>query len=118
MAAALDASLTVVGNEPDRRDTLFVRARRMRMRLGELGVSSVSGRSQIVPVLLGDNDRAMTVAEALQAQGFDVRAIRPPTVPPGTARLRVAVNVGLSDGTVDEFAAACMVCSSYDRPGA
>jgi len=106
LAAALGASLTVVGNESNRRKTLFARTRRMRLRLGELGVSSVPGRSQIVPVLLGDNDRAVMVAEALQAQGFDVRAIRPPTVPPGTARLRVAVNVGLSDGTVDEFAAA------------
>ena len=40
--------------------------------------------------LIGDNDRAVAVAHALQAEGFDVRAIRPPSVPPGTARLRVS----------------------------
>ena len=39
----------------------------------------------------------------MQAQGFDVRAIRPPTVAPGTARLRIAVNIGLTDETLDRF---------------
>ena len=48
---------------------------------------------------IGDNERAVAVADALQADGFDVRAIRPPTVPPGTARLRVSVNAGLTDAT-------------------
>jgi len=42
-------------------------------------------------VIIGDNDTTVAVAEAMQANGFDVRAIRPPTVPPGTARLRVSV---------------------------
>ena len=44
------------------------------------------------------------MARALQAEGFDVRAIRPPSVPPGTARLRVSVNAGLSDETIERFA--------------
>ena len=55
---------------------------------------------------IGDNDRAVAVARALQAEGFDVRAIRPPSVPPGTARLRVSVNAGLSEETLDRFVAA------------
>ena len=46
----------------------------------------------------------MAVALALQADGFDVRAIRPPSVPPGTARLRVSVNAGLSEETIERFA--------------
>lgn len=55
--------------------------------------------SQILPVILGEDARAMAVAAALQAQGMDVRGIRPPTVPPGTARLRVSLtlNVGRTD---------------------
>ena len=56
-------------------------------------------RSQIVPVLLGEDRRAMATADALQEAGFDVRGIRPPTVPPGTSRLRISLtlNVGRAD---------------------
>ena len=59
-----------------------------------------------MPVVIGDNDRAMAAADALQAQGYDVRAIRPPSVPAGTARLRISVNALLDDETIDRFAAA------------
>ena len=61
------------------------------------------GISQIVPVIVGDNARAVAVARAVQAESFDVRAIRPPSVPPGTARLRVSVNAALSEATLDRF---------------
>jgi len=56
-------------------------------------------RSQIVPVILGEDRRAMAAAAALQQAGFDVRGIRPPTVPPGTSRLRISLtlNVGRAD---------------------
>jgi 7-keto-8-aminopelargonate synthetase and related enzymes len=56
-------------------------------------------RSQIVPLLLGEDRRAMAAAAALQEAGFDVRGIRPPTVPAGTSRLRISLtlNVGRAD---------------------
>jgi 8-amino-7-oxononanoate synthase len=57
-------------------------------------------------VVLGENDRAVSAAEALTQAGFDVRAIRPPTVPKGTARLRISVNVNLSEARLDRFVAA------------
>ena len=106
VAAALEASLTLVANEPERRAALLDRARHLRERLADAGLSVPAGSSQIVPVILGDNDRALAVAQALQRQGFDVRAIRPPTVAPGTARLRLSVNVNLSEATLDRFVAA------------
>ena len=100
IAAALEASLEVIASEPERRERLLARARYLRRRLG------LEGDSPIVPVIIGENERAVAVARELQAAGFDVRAIRPPTVPPGTARLRVAVNQGLSEEVLDRFVTA------------
>ena len=71
--------------------------------LREAGIAVPAGDSPIVPVILGENDRAVAVAAALQQAGFDVRAIRPPTVPPGTARLRISVNVSLSEDILDSL---------------
>ncbi len=106
VVAALDASLDIVEREPQRRAAVLELARALRMRLRAAGVPLPDGTSQIVPVLLGDNDRAMAVAGALQADGFDVRAIRPPSVPPDTARLRISVNVNLTSELIDRFVTA------------
>ena len=100
LAAALEASLEVIEKEPERRERLLARATQLRDRL------SVDGTSQIIPVILGENERALTIAQTLQAAGFDVRAIRPPTVPEGTARLRISVNQGLSKIALERFADA------------
>jgi 8-amino-7-oxononanoate synthase len=98
VAAAIDAALDVIQNEPERRERLKVLTARLRTRLG-LGAGS-----QIVPLILGENERALAAAEALQKEGFDVRAIRPPTVPAGTARLRISINAGLTEHQLDRFA--------------
>jgi 8-amino-7-oxononanoate synthase len=103
---ALEAALTIVLGEPERRERLLALARHLRARLAEAGVAVPPGSSQIIPVVLGDNGRAVAVARDLQAQGFDVRAIRPPSVPNGSARLRISVNVGLDEQTLDRFAVA------------
>ena len=103
LADALDASLTIVAEEPERRERLLARSAYLRAGLAAAGIDTGASRSQIVPILIGENDRAVAVARAIQAEGFDVRAIRPPTVPAGTARLRVSVNAGLSEATLDRF---------------
>ena len=105
MAHALLASLEVVAEEPARRDRLRANARRLRSRLRAAGLDVADTASQIIPVHVGANDAAVRLASTLQLEGFDVRAIRPPTVPAGTARLRVSVNVGFNMSMVDEFAA-------------
>jgi 8-amino-7-oxononanoate synthase len=56
--------------------------------------------SQIIPVILGDDKRTMRVADALQAAGFDVRGIRPPTVPRGTSRLRISLTLNVVEADV------------------
>ncbi len=104
LAGALDASLDLVAAEPERRERVLGLALALRSRLSEAGVPVPAGQSQIVPVLIGDNGRAMAVAQALHAKGFDVRAIRPPSVPAGTARLRLSVNAGLSEEAIERLA--------------
>jgi 8-amino-7-oxononanoate synthase len=106
VAAALDASLDVIDAEPQRRARLLELAAYLRRRL------DMQGTSQIIPVMLGSNERAVAVAEELQREGFDARAIRPPTVPPGTARLRISVNVNLSETIIDRFVEALCAASS------
>ncbi|HTH28676.1 MAG TPA: 8-amino-7-oxononanoate synthase, partial [Sphingobium sp.] len=60
--------------------------------------------SPILPIILGDDRRAMAVAAALQAGGFDIRGIRPPTVPAGTARLRVTLTLNAAPADIDALA--------------
>jgi 8-amino-7-oxononanoate synthase len=102
-AAALAASLEIIAREPERRTQLTDRVKYLRHALRAAGVPAPDGFSQIVPIVVGDNDRALLTAGALQARGFDIRAIRPPSVAPGTARLRIAVNVGLTNDAIDRF---------------
>ena len=104
VADAIQASLTIVTEEPERRARLRRRAVLLRERLGEAGIPAPGCDTPIIPIVLGGNDRAVAVAGALQAEGFDVRAIRPPSVPSGTARLRVSVNVHLTEVDLDRFA--------------
>jgi 8-amino-7-oxononanoate synthase len=62
-----------------------------RSRLAACGVVT-GGTEYIVPVVVGDDDRAVAAAARLRAADFDVRAIRPPSVPPGTSRLRISIH--------------------------
>jgi 8-amino-7-oxononanoate synthase len=113
VAAALEASMDVIRDEPERRLQLLAKSTLLRQIIGDAGLDIPSSGSQIIPVILGENQRASRAAEELQHEGFDVRALRPPTVPAGTARLRVTVNVGLDESTLRRFALALeKVCST------
>ena len=105
VAAALAASLDVLAAEPERRARLTSRVTRLHTALAARGIFVPHQPTHIIPIVIGDNDRALAAAERLQSQGFDVRAIRPPSVPRATARLRLSVNADLDDETIDRFAA-------------
>lgn len=94
-AAAVREALRIVEEEPERRDALAARVAIAQAKLAALGLRG-SG-SHIQPVVLGRNARALAAAKAVQDAGFDCRAIRPPTVPEGTARLRVSLTLNVSE---------------------
>jgi 8-amino-7-oxononanoate synthase len=103
--AAAGAALRIVVQEPARRATLLGHADRLRHGLTALGLR-VAGDTHIVPVMLGDNARAMRVAAALLERGVLAHPIRPPTVPRGTARLRVTPMATHREADIDRALAA------------
>lgn len=98
MAVAVSEALLILQQEPTHQRRLADLVAFTHRQIGARG-GRTSSRSQIVPYIVGDNARAMALASALQARGFDIRGIRPPTVPAGTARLRISLtlNVGEND---------------------
>lgn len=103
IAAVLQTSIEIARKEKARRAKLLNLSEFFRELLNENGINVSLENSQIVPVLIGDSKRAVEIAEELQTKGFDVRAIRPPTVPENTARLRVSLNVDLTEEILREF---------------
>ena len=104
IAAAVREALAILADEPERRARLHALIAYAERALAPCGVAATG--SQILPLILGDDARAMAVAARLQAAGFDVRGIRPPTVPAGTARLRLSLTLNVGEADVDALAAA------------
>lgn len=105
-AAVALAALEVVRDEPERRDALRRRVGDLRGRLAALGLDVGDSASQIVPVMVGDAARAVAMSEALWDRGIFVPAIRPPSVPKGTSRLRISLQWAHTDEHVDRLVTA------------
>jgi 8-amino-7-oxononanoate synthase len=93
LAVQMRAAIGIVESADAERERLADLAAHLRTRLQAAGFDTAQSNSQIVPVLLGTNERALQFAARLCAEGFVVRAIRPPTVPVGSARLRLSLTV-------------------------
>jgi 8-amino-7-oxononanoate synthase len=76
----------------------------LREKLNKLGFDTADSTSHIIPVIIGDNEKTVALSKKLFDEGFLVVAIRPPTVPPGTARLRISLQ---SDHTKQQIDALC-----------
>ena len=101
--AAARAAVAVLETEPERRKRIWSHTAWLRGRLAALGYVLGPSRSPILPVLVGDAETAVRLSDALLARGVLAPAIRPPTVPEGTARLRVAP---MATHTTDDLAEA------------
>ena len=106
MAAAALAALDVVCNEPERRQRLLSRADALRRRLAEQGLDVGESASQIIPVVVAQPGRAVSLAAELRRRGLFVPAIRPPTVPKGEACLRISLTCGHTQQMIDRLAEA------------
>lgn len=104
LAQGLTAALEHLANNHDRIAALHQRASFLRSQLKEVGINTLTSNSHIIPVLIGDNHQALQVAEGMRNAGYDVRAVRPPTVPAGTARLRLTVRATMEESMLLKFA--------------
>lgn len=105
-AAAATAGLRVVEQEPERRARLWRNRAHLAQGLVELGFRLTASESPIVPIIVGDPDRTVNLAHRLLAEGVYAPAIRPPTVPPATSRIRLTVTADHSLEQIDEALAA------------
>jgi len=96
LAGQIRAALELAEKADDRRAHLQGMASLLRSELMARGIGVGTSTTHIVPVFCGSNEAALDVAARLRAHGFAVRAIRPPTVPAGTARLRLSLNAKIS----------------------
>jgi 8-amino-7-oxononanoate synthase len=100
------AALDILEGEPERRRRLEALSARMKAGLEALGFPMKEVVAPIFPVILGEEARALEASRRLRERGYFVRAIRPPTVPRGTSRLRVSLGASHTPEQVDGFLAA------------
>ncbi|HEY0426828.1 MAG TPA: 8-amino-7-oxononanoate synthase [Pyrinomonadaceae bacterium] len=106
IANALIAAIEIAAHHTERRDNLLRLSKFLREKLNENGIEVSPDNSQIIPIIIGESEKAVRIAGNLQAKNFDVRAIRPPTVPENTSRLRVSLNANLTEKILEDFVAA------------
>ena len=95
------AALQVIQREPERRARLWSNRARLAQGLSRLGFHLAASESPILPIIVGDPDRAMTMAQSLLDHGVYAPAIRPPTVPPATSRIRLTITADHTDEQID-----------------
>jgi 8-amino-7-oxononanoate synthase len=105
-SAAAIAAVGIGQNEPRRRRDLLKASAKLREALRSQGWNIGASSSQIIPLIVGDSADALVISARLLELGFYVPAIRPPSVPPGGARLRISVTAGHTPEMIDSLLAA------------
>lgn len=100
VCAASLAAIDVLDQEPERREALWKNRNRFVEGLKALGISTGDSETPIVPVLIGDAEKTLTVSNKLLEYGIYAAAIRPPTVPDGAARIRTTVTAAHTENDI------------------
>ncbi|NTV96624.1 MAG: 8-amino-7-oxononanoate synthase [Thiobacillus sp.] len=106
LAAAVSASLKLIAGEPERRRQLAHLIARLKEGVAALPWPLMASGTPIQPLLVGDNHEALRLADGLRERGILCPAIRPPTVPEGSARLRISLSAGHAEADIDRLLAA------------
>jgi 8-amino-7-oxononanoate synthase len=106
IAGQIRAALRFANGMDAERKLLLDRSNLLATELNAAGCRTPAGHSQIIPVILGSNEDAVSAAKVLREQGFAVRAIRPPTVPVGSARLRLSLTTRITNEHLTALLAA------------
>ncbi len=110
VAAAAQAAIDIVATETGRRGRVMDNADYLRRGLHRLGLDTMNSTTPIVPICVGSSEKAVGLSQKLFAEGFFVQAIRPPTVPENTARLRFTVTAAHTHTDIDAFLKALDQC--------
>ena len=113
--AAAIAALEIINLDPAAGRQLLPKAERVRATLQEIGFNTGKSESQIIPVILKDNNRTMEIHRQLKEEGYYVPGIRPPAVPKGQSLLRISLNTRHTDKMIDGLI-KCL-CKLFSLPG-
>lgn len=103
IASATRAAIKIIQTEPERRDKLNAKITYFRQAIDELNLKTLDSKTAIQPILLGDSETALQATELLRQHGLWITAIRPPTVPEGTARLRITISCEHHQNDIDQL---------------
>lgn len=106
VAEATRASLSIIKSQPELRTRLHNNIQYFRRCCEQLGISLTDSRTAIQPIIIGDTQTTVAASEQLLAQGIHITAIRPPTVPEGTARLRITLSAAHKLAHIDKLVTA------------
>jgi 7-keto-8-aminopelargonate synthetase-like enzyme len=114
--AAARTAIELIRREPWRRERLLTNALRLRDGLAQHQISTAPSTTHIVPIVIGKNDATMQVCERLLEEGFYAQGIRHPSVPEGSARLRLTPMATHTEAEVDAVVAAIAKAMSGLQP--
>lgn len=103
IAAATLAAIEIFQSEPERREKLNSNIEYFRQAIDNLHLNALDSKTAIQPILLGDSETALRATKLLQQQGLWITAIRPPTVPTGTARIRITISSEHRQSDLDQL---------------